>query len=155
MTVYRMTFETAYALYGKYVGNWGGKATTFKFEAVKDGKVVQTVVKSAVGSLALDVNADHTVLTEGDTYDAALVRIRVCDEYGNVVPCFHTPLDLKAEGPIEIIGPKRAQIAGGMGGTYVKTVGVGGTARLTIFLPEEYSFQKEYSSEVVFDVRLP
>jgi hypothetical protein len=28
---------------------------TFKFEAVKDGKVVQTVVKSAVGSLALDV----------------------------------------------------------------------------------------------------
>ena len=155
MTVYRMTFETAYALYGKYVGNWGGKATTFKFEAVKDGKVVQTVVKSAVGSLVLDVNADHTVLTEGDTYDAALVRIRVCDEYGNVVPCFHTPLDLKAEGPIEIIGPKRAQIAGGMGGTYVKTVGVGGTAKLTIFLPEEYSFQKEYSSEVVFDVRLP
>ncbi|MBR3734700.1 MAG: hypothetical protein IKN07_02380 [Lachnospiraceae bacterium] len=62
MTVYRMTFETAYALYGKYVGNWGGKATTFKFEAVKDGKVVQTVVKSAVGSLTLDVNADHTVL---------------------------------------------------------------------------------------------
>ena len=62
MAAYHMKYDDAYQLYGKYIGNWGGKATTFKFEAVKDGKVVQTVVKSAVGSLTLDVNADHTVL---------------------------------------------------------------------------------------------
>ena len=154
MTVYHMNFETAYALYGKYVGNWGGKATTFKFEAIKDGKVVRTVIKSTVGRLTLDVRTDHTLLTEGDTYDVAAVRIRVCDEHGNVVPFFNTPVSLKAEGPIEIIGPADAQIAGGMGGTYVKTAGKAGTAKLTVSLPECYAYEKGASETVEFEVRV-
>ena len=153
MTVYHMTFETAYMLYGKYVGNWGGKATTFKFEAIKDGKVVRTVIKSTSGKLTLDVRTDHTDLCEADTYDVAAVRIRVCDEYGNVQPFFNTPLDIRTEGVIELIGPKRAQIAGGMGGTYVKTVGAAGKAKLIVSLPEEYSFQDVFSSEVGFEVK--
>ena len=153
MTVYHMTFENAYMLYGKYVGNWGGKATTFRFEAIKAGKVVRTVIKSTSGKLTLDVRTDHTDLCDADTYDVAAVRIRVCDEYGNVQPFFNTPLDMKAEGVIEIIGPGRAHIAGGMGGTYIRTVGKAGTARLIISLPEEYSFQDKFSSEVGFEVR--
>ena len=153
MTVYHMTFETAYALYGKYVGNWGGQATTFRFEAIKDGKVVRTIVKSTTSRLKLDVRTDHTDLAEADTYDVAAVRIRVCDEYGNVLPVFNTPLDMKTEGPIEIIGPGRAQIAGGMGGTYVKTTGKSGKAKLTIELPEEYSYCDDRKCEVEFNIR--
>ncbi len=154
MTVYHMSFETAYALYGKYVGNWGGKATTFKFEAIKDGKVVRTIIKSAVGKLTLDVRTDHTLLTEGDTYDVAAVRIRVCDEHGNVVPFFNTPLKLTAEGPIEIIGPAEAQIAGGMGGTYVKTTGKAGMAKLKVSLPDSYSYREENAVTTEFEVRI-
>ena len=37
---YRMTFEDAHQLYGKYVGNWGDAATVYRFDAVKDGKIV-------------------------------------------------------------------------------------------------------------------
>lgn len=153
MTVYHMSFETAYALYSKYVGNWGGKATTFKFEAIKDGKVVRTLIKSTVGRLTLDVRTDHTLLTEADTYDVAAVRIRVCDEHGNVVPFFNTPLQLKAEGPIEIIGPDMAQIAGGMGGTYIKTTGKSGAARLTVFMPQGHGMGEKNYETVEFEVR--
>ena len=154
MTVYRMSFDMAYHLYGKYVGNWGGKATTFKFEAIKDGRVVRTVTKSTTGRLTLDVRTDHTDLTEGDTYDVAAVRIRVCDEHGNVQPFFNTPLQLEKEGPIEIIGPSYAQIAGGMGGTYVRSTGKEGKAKLTISLPEGYAFQDEWKSTVDLEVRV-
>ncbi len=154
MTVYRMSFDMAYHLYGKYVGNWGGKATTFKFEAIKDGRVVRTVTKSTTGRLTLDVRTDHTDLTEGDTYDVAAVRIRVCDEHGNVQPFFNTPLHLEKEGPIEIIGPSYAQIAGGMGGTYVRSTGKEGKAKLTISLPEGYAFQDEWKSTVDLEVRV-
>ena len=138
MTVYHMSFERAYELYGKYVGNWGDEATVFRFDAVKDGKVVQSVTKSAVGRLSLDVRADHTELTEGDTYDVAALRIRVCDEYGNVLPFFHTPLKLSLSGPLELIGPAYAEIAGGMGGAYVRTTGETGEGELTVSLPAEY-----------------
>ena len=125
-------------MWGKTVGNWGDEATVFRFDAVKDGKVVQSVTKSAVGRLSLDVRADHTELTEGDTYDVAALRIRVCDEYGNVLPFFHTPLKLSLSGPLELIGPAYAEIAGGMGGAYVRTTGETGEGELTVSLPAEY-----------------
>ena len=62
------------------------------------------------------------------------------------------PLDLETEGPIGIIGPKRARIEGGMGGTYIKTLGKCGAAKLTIALPEEYSFQDVWKQEIGFVV---
>ena len=153
MTVYHMDFAQAYALYGKYVGNWGGEATSFRFEAVKDGKVVKTVTKATVSEIGLQAEIDHSLLEEKDCYDVAAVRIRVCDSYGNVLPFFNTPLDLKISGPAEIVGPARAQIAGGMGGTYIRTIGKSGSGKLTISLPEEYSFLNEGKKEVEFTVK--
>lgn len=62
--------------------------------------------------------------------------------------------DLKSltDDPIGIIGPKRARIEGGMGGTYIKTLGQCGAAKLTIALPEEYSFQEVWKQEIGFVV---
>ena len=140
MTVYHMTFEQAYALYGKYVGNWGDAATTFRFEAVKDGEIVKTVTKTTSNSLCLKVKCDHTELTEGDTYDVAAVRVNICDEYDNVQPFFSLPLKAELSGPIELAGPPYIQVAGGMGGCYVRTTGNAGPASLKISLPKEYSY---------------
>ena len=81
------------------------------------------------------------------------VRIRVCDEYGNVAPYFATQLPLTVEGPLEIIGPKAAQMAGGMGGTYLKTTGQAGKAKLTISLPEGWGFLEKTQETVEFTVR--
>ncbi len=152
MAVYHMSFETAYALYGKYVGNWGDAATTYRFEAIKDGQVVKTVTKAAMTRLSLDVRVDHTDLTDGDCYDAACIRVRVCDEYGNTQPFFNTPLDMKTTGGIEIMGPEQMQIAGGMGGAYIRSTGKTKTASLTVSLPRGYSFQEGCSSKICFKI---
>ncbi|MCR4585742.1 MAG: glycoside hydrolase family 2 protein [Lachnospiraceae bacterium] len=152
MTVYHMSFEQAYALYGKYVGNWGDAATTFRFEAIKDGEIVKTVTKTTSSTLTLDVRCDHTELREADTYDVAAVRVRVCDEYGNVQPFFNAPLKAELSGPVELAGPPYIQIAGGMGGCYVRTTGKTGAASVKISLPAEYSYLSECSRTLLFEI---
>ncbi len=132
MAKYRMTFQDAYDLYGKYIGNWGDVAVTFRFEAVKDGRVVKTVEKTPMRQVSLDVKADHTALREGATYDVAAVRVVARDQSGNRLPFCNEAVELAAEGPLEIIGPKLLQLRGGCGGTYVKTTGQSGAGALTL-----------------------
>ncbi len=132
MLRYRMSFSDAYALYGKYNSNWGDEATEYRFEAVKNGKVVKTAVKSPVLSIHLNAEASSTELSDAEAYDAALVRISMRDQNGNVLPFYHGGVKLETEGPIALIGPEIAMLRGGTGGTFVRTVGKGGEAALVL-----------------------
>ncbi len=130
---YKMKFSDAYMLFGKYIGNWGGQATTFRFEGIRDGKVVKTVVKGAMSKLGMELNASSDVLTEGATYDVAAVRIRITDEFGNVMSFFNRTPEIRTSGDIEVLGP---DINGGMGGFYVKSLGTTGSASVTVSFPD-------------------
>ena len=132
MLRYHMKPQEAVLLYNKYIGDWGGTATAYRFEAVKDGKVVKTVIKKPMRRVALWTDTDHTVLRENVSYDVAAVRIRAVDEYGNVLPYFQEPVTLRTTGPIELIGPDVISLRGGMGGTYVRTTGECGEAELLL-----------------------
>ena len=134
MVRYRMTFNDAYGLYGKYIGNWGDSATTFRFDAVSGGKVVKSVTKSPVTSVTLSVESDRTELTVGETYDVACVRIRAVDQNGNVLPYFNEPVSFKTEGGVRLIGPALTSLRGGLGGTFVRTV-TEGEGALTVSAP--------------------
>lgn len=129
---YHMGFGDAVTLYNKYIGDWGGTSTSYRFEAVKDGKVVKTITKEPMTKLHLEVKTDHTNLVEKNTYDVAAIRIQAMDEHQNLMSFYQEPVQLFAEGPIEIIGPAVTTLRGGMGGTYVKTTGAAGEAVLTI-----------------------
>lgn len=135
MLRYRMSFADAYALFGKYNSNWGDAATVFRFEAVEDGKMTASVEKGPFLRCVLTAEASSTSLCEGATYEAALVRITMRDQYGNVLPFYNEGVALEAEGPIEIIGPAVASLRGGMGGTIVKTLGTAGEAKLKLAAP--------------------
>jgi beta-galactosidase len=132
MLLYGMKMEDAVALFNKYIGNWGGTSTAYKFEAIKNGNVVKTTIKTPMTKRVLQTNVSHTELKEDYTYDVALVRISLTDEYGNVLPFANDALVLKCEGCIELIGPEIVSLQGGMFGTYVKTTGEAGKGRLTI-----------------------
>lgn len=121
-----MKFDTAVDLFTRYIGDWGGTSTVYRFEAIKDGKVVKTLIKEPMHSVRMELETDHRELLEEHTYDVAAVRIRMTDEHGNVLPFFNEPVTLRTEGEIEIIGPKVISMQGGMGGTYVKTTGEAG-----------------------------
>jgi beta-galactosidase len=133
MMRYKMTYEDGVALYGKYVGNWGGEATVWRFDAIKDTQVVKSVTCSPSAKLHLEVLPSCTQLQEGATYDMAAVRIRVLDEYGNIAPYAQLPVRLALEGVAQIVGPDVVTAEGGMCGTYIRTIGETGAAKLTVF----------------------
>ena len=125
-------FSDGVELYGKYIGNWGGEATKWRFDAVKGGRIVCSVTRCPGQRVHLEVSTSKTQLCEGDTYDAAAVRIRAVDEYGNLAPYWQEPVILKRSGPIVLIGPEIISLKGGSGGCYVKTCGSSGSAELCV-----------------------
>lgn len=145
MVHYKMSFEDGYNLYGKYVGNWGGEATTWRFDAIRNEKVVKSVVLSPSNKLHLHISADTKELVEGNTYDMSAVRIEVLDENNNLAPYAQLPLSFETEGDIEIVGPHMAVLEGGMSGAYIKTKGKEGKAKLkissTMCEPVEITFE--------------
>ena len=132
MLRYKMKFRDGVDLYGKYVGNWGGEATVWRFDAIKNGEVVASVTRCPSAALHLQVTPSHTHLREGDTYDMAAVRIRVLDEFGNVAPYVQIPVKLTLTGDAELVGPDVITAEGGMCGTYLRTAGKQGKATLTV-----------------------
>ena len=127
-----MKISDAVELYNKYIGNWGGTATEYRFEAIRDGRVVKTVRKRPVNLPSLQVDCSHTLLKEKNTYDVAAIRLRAVSEEGDTLSFCNEPLTLSVKGPISIIGPETISLQGGMGGTYVRTGGEAGEAVLTI-----------------------
>ncbi len=132
MVKYGMKYEDALALYSKYIGTWGTEATLWRLIAVKDGMVAATYTCGPGSRLHLEVTPSHTNLREGTTYDMASVRIRILDEHGNVAPYAQLPVRFSLEGDAQLIGPDVVTAEGGMTGTYVKTTGKTGEAKLAI-----------------------
>lgn len=132
LLIYHIDFAEVTRLYTKYIGDWGGTATVYRFDAIKDGKVIKSVTKEPVREIRLEAEADHTILTEQHSYDVALVRIRAVDDHGNVLPFYQEPVRLITEGDISIIGPDTIALQGGMGGTYVKSMGRSGRGALLL-----------------------
>ena len=62
----------------------------------------------------------------------ASVRIRILDEHGNLAPYAQLPVQFTLEGDARLVGPAVVTAEGGMTGTYVKTTGKTGEAKLTI-----------------------
>lgn len=130
-----LTMDDAVNYYGKYVGNWGGSAPEYRFEAWKGGKVVADIKKAPPCKVTITAEASSTSLCEGDTYDAALIRIIAKDENGSRLSYFNEPVLLSASGAVELIGPDTTALRGGAGGTLVRTTGTEGTGELKITVP--------------------
>ncbi len=129
---YKMSMTEAVALFNKYIGDWGGESTEFKFEAIKNNEVVKTLKIAPMKESRFDISVSSNTLLDSDSYDVAAVRIRLVDDNGNVLPFANDPISLSTIGPIEVIGPSIISLQGGMGGTYVKTTGKAGEAKLII-----------------------
>ncbi len=132
MVKYGLKYQDAMALYGKYISGWGDEAIVWRLDAEKNGDVVASVTCGPSTRLHLEARPSHTHLTEGDTYDMAAVRIRILDEHNCPASYAQLPVRFRLEGEAELVGPEVVTAEGGMTGTYVKTTGKRGQARLTI-----------------------
>lgn len=129
---HRMNPKEAVPIYNKFIGDWGGEAREYKFEAIKNGEVVKTVTKAAATKAHIEAMASHTLLSELHTYDVTAVRIRIVDQNNNQLYFFSQPVSFEIEGPFEIIGPKVVSPMGGCTGVYIKSIGEDGDGTLTI-----------------------
>lgn len=132
---YRMKPADAIRLYDKYIGDWGGAATTYRFDAIKDGRVVKSVSKGPMTSMLLKGIPSADTLKEGDTYDVASIRLSVTDEHGNVLPYYSDSARILCEGDLALIGPDTVPFQGGYSGCYIKTVGKAGHGQVTVLAP--------------------
>lgn len=132
MAVCHMNFGDAVKLYNKYVGDWGGTSTVYRFEAISDNEVIKTITKCPMTARHLSVKASSCHLLDGETYDVAEVRIQMLDENDNLLYFYNDPLRFTTAGPIELIGPDVVNMQGGMTGVYVRTMGEEGMATLEI-----------------------
>ena len=148
LTVYHMKPTQAVELYNKYIGDWGGASTVYRFEAIKDEKVVKTIRKEPPKEVRLWAQADHQALLEEHTFDVAAVRIRALDENGNLLSFFSEPVVLRTEGPIELIGGEIISLKGGMAGTYVKTTGEAGEAAVVLTNAQAGEIRLEFSVQI-------
>ena len=130
--LYGMKISDIVDLYTKYAGDWGGVSTVYRFDAIKDGKVVKSVTKAPMNEGGLRVNVYKTTLTERESYDVTALRINAVDEYGNTLYFSSETIKASVNGPVEIIGPDIISLKGGMGGLYIKTTGKAGTAAVTL-----------------------
>ncbi len=111
---------------------WGDKTVRWNFRAMKDGKPVALVSKGPVESLRLRVQADTQVLQEDGSWDMATLRFQAVDQQDNVLPYCNRLVFVQAQGPVEVVGPKYLALSGGMGGTYLRTTGKPGPAKVTL-----------------------
>jgi beta-galactosidase len=128
----KLSFEDGLQLYYKYVGNWGGESTRYRFDAIQNGASIKSIVKKPANKPTLKVISDSTTLIEEDTYDVASIRILAVDENGELLPYYQEVVELTTTGPIEIIGPQKISLKGGSFGTYVRTTGEAGVASLSL-----------------------
>jgi len=144
-----LSYQDGVNLYGKYVANWGGKVITWRFDAIKDHKVVASVTRGPVQSVHLSAKTDTASLCESGTWDMATIRFCGVDGYGNVLPYCNRVVNISVEGPAEVVGPKQVALSGGMGGTYIKTTGIPGRATVTLTCEgmEPVSFTYEINVE--------
>ena len=155
MTRYEMTEEEARRLYTKYVSNWGGASTAWRFDAVKDGEVVLSRTVCPTTRLHLEASVSSDTLVEGDTYDMALVRLRILDENGQPAPFAQLPLHFHVSGAARLVGPTVVTAEGGMTGCMLRTAGEAGEAVLTVIgdrmVPLELRFMVRLAKEPYTD----
>ena len=106
---------------------------------------------SVFESRVLNVSADRTELVEDETYDVALVRIRMTDQNGNDLPFYNEPVTASITGEAKLIVDTPVMLRGGMGGVYVSSIGKSGKAKLTISAPGTQSIEIDFSVKIKED----
>jgi beta-galactosidase len=114
-----------------WIKGWGD----LKIEGYVGGVLKATKYYSGRGAdRKLDVSPDDTDLV-ADGADATRVVLRITDEFGNVRPFANDAIQMKLEGPADLIGDNPFALFGGVGAVWVRAREEAGTVRLTATHP--------------------
>ncbi len=129
---YKLTNDQMAKFYENYIGKWGLESLEYKFEAVKDDVIVLTKYKGSSYQNDLVVIPDDLTLSETTTYETTRVVVKHQDHLHNDLLYSNEIINIKVEGPLELIGPSTLALIGGSIGLFFKTTGETGKALITI-----------------------
>jgi len=127
---YKMSFDDATKLYGKYIATWGDATTIFRFEGYIKGERVCLVEKRDLQGRHLQMKADGLTLYDLDTYDVVRVVLTLIDDHGQSLQYSTAVVTVSLEGPIEMIGPSTFSLIAGRRAFWVKSTGNPGRAKI-------------------------
>lgn len=108
----------------------------WRFEAIKDNKVVKTQVIDPDAPLLFNtaLNTNVIKLSDWDTYQVVQIKIFVTKEgCSTILPYFFDSLCVSVEGPLELYGSKSlVTIVGGTASVYLRTTQKTGEARVLL-----------------------
>ena len=123
-------------LYERYVGSWDGKGRVWSFHGYRGGVIVCSATFTSADKPSLKLECERPVLTETDTYDVTRLVVSARDEHDQLLQFSHTPIAIKVEGPIRLVGPALVSLSGGAVGIYVRSFGRKGKAKVIVESPE-------------------
>ena len=132
MMKYKVSYSDLVGYWNKYVGAWGGKAKTYKFKGYIKGQVVAECEIGPSDNFDLRVSTNKSELVNEDTYDTLVVRLAHVDSFNNVMQYSSRIVNVKVEGPIELIGEENQTLLGGQLSLYIKSRNEKGTGKVLI-----------------------
>lgn len=144
MLAYRMKYDDLVYYWNKHVASWGGIAKKWTFKGYKGDKevIVKEIGPSKVFDLKVETNRDY--LEEKDTYDVLRIKLSHVDEYDSLMYYSQRVVNIKTEGPIELIGPENQTLLGGQLSIYIRSKGKG-QGKVSLVMD---NIQKEIAIEV-------
>lgn len=130
---YQLDPKTLIGTIIRSAGGWGDTENNLRLEGWLDGKrVCVKAIGESKWAAGLEMTADDSVLhVGGNTYDATRVTIRALDNMGNLMPYIQECVELKLEGPAQIMGPTKFPLVGGISSFWIRTTGENGEVRIT------------------------
>ena len=111
----------AWNLYGKYVSNWGSKASAYKFEGYKNGIKVKEIFKGPQYFDHYEIDISNTTLLTEESYDVTKITIMAVGNLGNKIDYCFDALNIETSSNLEVIGGNLVSLIGGSLSVYIKS----------------------------------
>jgi len=130
---YRLTYDDAVSLFSRYVGNWGGEASLWRFEGLVNDEVLCLESYGEHTEPYLEIETRTTKIQLGDTYSMVWLNVSVRKQGMTLpLPYAHEPFGVTVEGPLRLVSPALAVCEGGTAVVFLRTIGKKGEAKVTI-----------------------
>lgn len=129
----------AFGLYGKYVSNWGSRATAYKFEGYQNNELVKTIYKGPQYLDYIKLSVSTNELITKDSYDVCKITLEAIGNLGNRVDYAFDSFKIETNSDIEIIGDSIISLIGGVRSFYVKSKVKNGLGKVNI-INDKYKF---------------
>jgi beta-galactosidase len=128
---YKLKYEDAVRLYTTYIGGWGDRTKTYKFEGYLNDQLVKTVYRGNDDHYKIELSKDRDFMYIEDTYDVMRLTVKLENQLNMLAYYSSAVVSINVEGNIKLIGPKVRTIQGGILSFWVKANQKGqGTVRV-------------------------